>query len=48
MGSRTYTMVAAVVVATLGAFFPVDAAAQWAHNRGQNVVPVFEGWEPQP
>ena len=45
MGSRRCTVVAAAVVATLAALFPLGAAAQWAHDRGQNVVPAFEGWE---
>ena len=41
-------MVALAVVATLAALFPLNAAAQWAHDRGQNVVPAFEGWEANP
>ena len=48
MGSRRCTVVAAAVVATLAALFPLGAAAQWAHDRGQNVVPAFEGWEANP
>ena len=41
-------MVAVAVVATLAALFPPDASAQWAHDRGQSVVPAFEGWEANP
>jgi hypothetical protein len=48
MGSAKHTVVIAAVVAALAALVPVDVAAQWAHNRGQNVVPVFEGWESNP
>lgn len=36
------------VTVTLGALGAGDASAQWAYDRGQNVVPVFEGWEANP
>ena len=48
MSSRRCTAVAAAVAAVLAAAFPPDAPAQWAHDRGQNVVPSFEGWEANP
>ena len=48
MGSGRRRVVAVAIAATLAALFPPDAPAQWAHDRGQNVVPVFEGWESNP
>ena len=38
----------AACIAALAAFSPPEAAAQMAHDRGQNVVPAFEGWEANP
>lgn len=48
IGLARYTVLVVAVVAVLAALAPVDAGAQWAHDRGQNIVPVFEGWEPNP
>lgn len=48
MVSGPRTLVAAACVAALAALSPVEAAAQMAHDRGQNVVPAFEGWEANP
>ena len=48
MSSGRCTAVAAAVAVALAALNPPAAAAQMAHNRGQNVVPAFEGWEANP
>ena len=36
------------VVAAVVSLSTTGADAQWAYDRGQNAVPVFEGWEPNP
>ena len=40
-----WAVVAVVAIAAAPALLPPPAEAQWAHDRGQNVVPAFEGWE---
>ena len=49
MGStRRAVLFSVAVMAAVSVFAPADAGAQMAHDRGQNVVPAFEGWEPNP
>ena len=48
MGSGRWTVVSTALTIALAACLPPDAYAQWAHDRGQNVVPAFEGWEANP
>ena len=49
MGSTLRAAAAVVaVMAVVSVLAPADAGAQMAHDRGQNVVPAFEGWEPNP
>lgn len=48
MSRASQGLVAVAVIATLSLVGVADASAQWAYDRGQNVVPVFEGWEANP